>query len=339
MSSFWKRNTATLIFLVLVYIWFLIFHVVPHPLSLQVLGADNNITLFEQPDAGRQPIVDAIDNARQEVLVEVYLLSDKKVIEALDSAENRGVSVKVMLEEHPFGGGNLNALSEKTLREKGVLVKWTNPSFSLTHEKAIVIDAQEAFVLNQNLTAAAFTKNREYDVFDTNPQDVSEIRNIFIADWQRNSFNPSSTHLIVSPVNSRAALTTLIKSAIRSIDIEMEYVEDKDIVALLSDRARNIEIRLIIPTFSQFPSNKKGTQELADAGVAVKTLSSPYIHAKMIMADGVKAYVGSVNLSTQSMDENRELGIMITEEDSIRKINETFSKDWEAGSQIYQNTN
>lgn len=332
--SLFKKNILALIPLLLVYAWFLIFQVVSHPATLQVLGADANITLFEQPDAGRQPILDAIDNARREVLVEVYLLSDKQIIEALSNAEERGVAVNVMLEQHPFGGSNLNNNTEKKLKEKGISVKWTNPSFSLTHEKAIVIDGRQAFILNQNLTAAAFTKNREYNVLDTDPQDVAEVRNIFMADWERRDFTPPAAHLIVSPSNSRAAITTLVKSATKTIDIEMEYIEDREIVSLLSDKAKNTQIRLIIPTFSQFVSNKDAAKKLVQAGVFVKTLSSPYIHAKMILVDDVKAYVGSINLSTQSMDENRELGIMLSENESIKTLDETFSIDWNLGNQV-----
>lgn len=332
--SFFKKNILTLVPLLLVYAWFLIFNVVSHPSALQVLGADTNIILFAQPDAGRQPILDAIDNARQEILVEMYLLSDKQIIEALSNARERGVAVNVMLEKHPFGGSNLNNNSEKILRENGVAVKWTNPSFSLTHEKAIVVDGRQAFILNQNLTAAAFTKNREYDVIDTDPQDVSEVRDIFLYDWERRSFDPPATHLIVSPSNSRAALTTLMKDATKTIDIEMEYIEDEKIVSLLSDKAKNTQIRLIIPTFSQFAANKDAARRLAQAGVSVKTLSSPYIHAKMILIDSMKAYVGSINLSTQSMDENRELGIMISENESIKTLDGTFNSDWNLGNQV-----
>ncbi len=331
---FFKKNILTLIPLLLVYAWFLIFNVVSHPSALQVLGADTNITLFVQPDAGRQPILDAIDNARQEVLVEVYLLSDRQIIEALGNAEGRGVAVNVMLEQHPFGGGNLNNKAEKTLKEYGVAVKWTNPSFSLTHEKVIIIDGREVYILNQNLTAAAFTKNREFNVLDTDPQDVAEARNIFLYDWERKAFDPSATHLVVGPSNSRAALTTLVKSATKTIDIEMEYIEDREIVSLLSDKATNTQIRLLIPTFSQFAVNKDAAKKLVQAGVSVKTLSSPYIHAKMILIDDVKAYVGSINLSTQSMDENRELGIMLSENESIKTLDETFANDWNLGTQV-----
>lgn len=334
MSSFLRKNVPTLIFLILVYSWFLFSQVISRPANLDVLGASSNIAVFKQPEAGREPLLEAINSARREILVEVYLLSDKQIIDALDDAQDRGVAVNVLLEKNPFGGGNLNNLAEKKLREDGVAVKWAHPKYSLTHEKAFVVDGIRAYILNQNLTNAASTKNREYNVIDVNPQDVKEIRNIFLADWERKDFTPQETHLVISPVNSRAALSTLIKSATKSIEIEMEYIEDEQIVGLLSERSRDIDVSIIVPTLSQFPANKDAVAKLKKQGAYVKTLSSPYLHAKMILVDNKKAYVGSINLSTQSMDENRELGIMITERESIETLNTTFEEDWNLGRDI-----
>src|SRR3990172_9580460 len=68
----------------------------------EVAGAATNLTVFVQPEAGEEPIVEAIKQAQSEVLVEVYLLSDDEVLTALTEAHNRGVSVRIMMEEHPF---------------------------------------------------------------------------------------------------------------------------------------------------------------------------------------------------------------------------------------------
>ncbi len=335
LRSFLKKNIIIIVLIALVYGWFFATHLTKHENSVQILGANTNISLFEQPDTGRTPILDAINNAHQEVLVEVYILSDKQIIEALEDAKARGITVDVMLEEHPFGGGNLNNKTKPELESKGISVKWTSSSFTLTHEKAIVIDDAEAWILNQNLTASSFTKNREYDVVDTNPEDVTQVRNIFIDDWDRKSFTPpTTTHLIVSPLTSRAGLTTLINSATKTIDIEVEVIDDNQIASLLSSKAKNVEVRLIVPTFSQISTNSKVVKELKHAGALVKTLSSPYIHAKLILIDDQKAYVGSVNLSTQSMDENRELGIMLSQNDSIQTLNSTFESDWNNAKEI-----
>lgn len=329
-KSLFKKNLLVLFLIGLVYVWFFATHLTtPNQASLQVLGANTNITLFEQPGAGREPIINAIEKAQKEILVEVYLLSDKEIIKALSEARTRGVKVNVMLEEHPFGGGNLNNKSKSELEKNNISFKWANSTYPLTHEKAIVIDGAEAFILNQNLTASAFSKNREYNVVDTNPEDVTEIRNIFINDWERKSFSPTNkTHLIVSPKTSRAALTTLITSATRTVEVEVEIIEDPQIESLLSEKAKNTTVKVIIPTLSQIPSNGDNVKRLESAGVTVKTLSSPYVHAKLILIDDQKAYVGSVNLSTQSMNENRELGIMLTQNDSVQTLDSTFESDW-----------
>lgn len=335
-KSLFKKNLLLLILILLVYSWFFVTHLIkPSQTSLQVLGANTNISLFEQPGTGREPIINAINGAQKEILVEVYLLSDKQIIKALEDARSRGVIVDVMLEQHPFGGGNLNSKSKPELESKGVSVKWTNSAYTLTHEKSIVIDGAEAFILNQNLTASAFSKNREYDVIDTNPEDVVEVRNIFINDWQRKSFTPpTNTHLIVSPNNSRAALTALITSATKTVDAEVEIIEDPQIESLLSEKAKNTIVRVIIPTLSQIPSNGDDAKKLKSAGVLIKTLSSPYVHAKLILIDDTNAYVGSVNLSTQSMDENRELGIILSQNESVQTLNSTFESDWNKGKDL-----
>lgn len=326
--SFLKKNLLTIFLILLVYSWFFVSNNLIKPQNINVSGADSNITLFQEPDAERAPILDAINNAKQEILVEVYLLSDKEIIQSLIDAKKRGVDVNIMLEEHPFGGGNLNNKTKAALEKTGVSVEWTNSKFTLTHEKAVIIDKQKVFVLNQNLTASSFSKNREFNALDKNSADVNEARNIFVADWERKSFSPTSMHLVISPNNSRSVLTSLIKESKKSIEIEAEVVEDSQIINLLSEKAKNVQVELIIPSFSQIQANKQAADKLSKAGVVVKTLSSPYVHAKLILIDDLKAYIGSINLSSQSMDENRELGIILLQSQGINLLNSTFESDW-----------
>jgi cardiolipin synthase len=324
-----KKILPTLILVLLVYSWYFFIHQQAYPSKLNVLGASTNLQLYVQPETGTQPLVDAIGSAQKEVLVEVYLLSDKPVIKALEDAKSRGVDVRVMMEEHPVGGSSLNNKTKLALDAKGVTTEWSNPTFALTHEKSITIDGSETFVLSQNLTASAFSKNREYDILDTNPPDVTEVRTIFIDDWERKSFAPpQNSNLIESPDNSRAALTTLINGATSSIDAETEDINDSQLVQDLSEKAKTIKVRLIVPTISQLESNKTALQELTSAGVQVRTISSPYMHAKMILSDDNKAYIGSINFSTQSIDENRELGIIFIQADDLQTLNTTFETDW-----------
>lgn len=326
---FRKKHLLTLILLLLVYAWYFLFYQHTHPSTLNVLGAKTNLILYEQPDSGTKPLVDELNSAQREILVEVYLLSDKDIIKALEDAKARGIKVMVMMEQHPFGGSGLNPKTKKQLNADGIMTQWSNPSFSLTHEKAIIIDAHEAFILSQNLTNSSFSKNREYDILDTNPSDVAEIRTIFADDWERKSFSPPpDTNIIESPDNSRAALMTLVNNSKQTIDAETEDIVDTKLVQLFSDKAQSETIRLLVPTLSQLAANEPALAKLVQAGVQVRTISSPYMHAKMIVADEKKAYVGSINFSRQSMDENRELGIIMTQDDIIQKLSNTFANDW-----------
>ncbi len=336
MSLLKKRNIGTLILIVVVYVWFFLFQQRPQQNPVNVLGANTDVSLFEEPKDGREPILNAITDAKKEVLLEVYLLSDKQIIQALEDARSRGITVDVMLEEHPFGGGSLNQTTEKKLIASGISVEWSSPSFALTHEKAVVIDSSEVFVLSQNLTASSFSKNREYDVLDTDLKDVSEVRAIFIDDWERKSFTPTNSHLIVSPDNSRSGITGLIESSTKTIDIEIEDINDPQIVSLLSQDGKKMQVRLITPTLSQVSSNAEALKTLKKEGVLVRTLSSPYMHAKLILVDDTKAYVGSVNLSTQSMDKNRELGILLSQSDGITMLSQTFKQDWSSATDFHE---
>src|ERR1051326_4120751 len=97
------------------------------------------VQVFVEPDAGEHPITDAIASAKKSVWLEMYLLTDRNVIRALEEAANRGVDVRVMLEPHPIGGGGSSARTMDQLKAAGAKVEDSDPSFALTHEKGIPI--------------------------------------------------------------------------------------------------------------------------------------------------------------------------------------------------------
>lgn len=335
------RNLLNLVIVFLfVFAWYLIFYAPQYPASVPVSSVSHALALYIEPEDGKGFLVDAINNAKREILVEVYLMSDKNVIDGLTGARQRGAAVKVILECHPFGGGDINTKTKKELLVQEVEVKCASDNFALTHEKAVIVDGETAFVLTQNLTTTSYAKNREYNIADKNKKDVDEVRNIFLSDWEEKSFVPTLTNIIESPNTARVALSGLINEAKVEIDIEMEVIDDGQITDLLIEKAKRVKVNVIIPSFKQMPSNKKDADKLMKNGVEVKTLSSPYMHAKMILIDppsqgsgeAGRVYIGSINLTSASMDENRELGIIVSQNDVIQKVQETFLKDWEKAS-------
>src|SRR6516165_7221535 len=105
------------------------------------------VQVFVEPDDGEQLITNAIRSAQKSIWLEIYILSDRNVFRALEEAANRGLDVRVMLEPHPFGGGPSPTRTLDELAAAGIKVNPTNPSFSLTHEKGMLIDGIMAYIM------------------------------------------------------------------------------------------------------------------------------------------------------------------------------------------------
>jgi phosphatidylserine/phosphatidylglycerophosphate/cardiolipin synthase-like enzyme len=52
---------------------------------------------------------------------------------------------------------------------------------------------------------------------------------------------------------------------------------------------------------------------LRAGGVQVVADKALYIHAKAIVADGATVFIGSENISSTSLDKNREMGLILTD--------------------------
>jgi hypothetical protein len=57
------------------------------------------------------------------------------------------------------------------------------------------------------------------------------------------------------------------------------------------------------------------------------TASALYIHAKVIDVDSTKAFIGSENFSTASLDYNRELGLITSSAGVLGPLNNTLASD------------
>src|SRR6266699_1179771 len=214
------------------------------------------VHVFVEPDDGEQVITNAIRSAQKSIWLEIYILSDRNVIRALEEATNRGLDVRVMLEPHPFGGGPSPSKTLDTLAASGIKTQFTNPSFSLTHEKGMIIDGTSAYIMTSNFSRSALGgssgssgyRNREYGIIDTIQQDILATEEIFVADWNRSTVQFNDPNLVVSPINSRNDFTTLINSARSTLLIEAEEIIDSDIEQAIANAAQHgVQVEVILP--------------------------------------------------------------------------------------------
>ncbi|MBI5399161.1 hypothetical protein HZB07_00895 [Candidatus Saganbacteria bacterium] len=278
-------------------------------------SSTRQIQLFVEPAAGRQPIIDAINGAKQAIRVESYLLTDFKIMQALRDAARRGINVRIILGAPPY---------EKIKSRTG------NPAFALTHAKFLIIDNSQAFIMTLNLTKSAFGRNREFGVITGYPDDVEELKELFEADWDRSTSRIVNRDLVCGPSDSRVKILSFIDGAKKSLEIYNEELQDKEIENhLLAAVGRGVDVRLILPPVkNDRDPNAFGQPRLLAGGVKINWLQKPFVHAKMILADRRRAFVGSQNFSPASLDRNREVGILLDEATAIKTLAETFDADW-----------
>jgi phosphatidylserine/phosphatidylglycerophosphate/cardiolipin synthase-like enzyme len=296
----------------------------------------NGVQVYVEPDDGEGVITGAIRGAHKSVWLEMYLLTDTNIIHALEDAANSGVDVRVMLEPHPYGESASATRTLDELRAAGVKAQDTDPAFPLTHEKGMIIDGKTAYIMTSNFTRSALggssgTTNREYGIIDTNSREVQAVTAIFNADWNHTTAQFRDSNLVVSPINSRNAFTSLIGSAHHTLLVEAEEMQDSSIESALIGAAQHgVKVEVILPpsSGSSGSGNDQGIATISQGGVQVREDPRLYMHAKIIVVDGTRAFVGSENISTQSLDGNRELGIIVSDTGVVSKLTSTFQTDW-----------
>jgi phosphatidylserine/phosphatidylglycerophosphate/cardiolipin synthase-like enzyme len=71
-----------------------------------------------------------------------------------------------------------------------------------------------------------------------------------------------------------------------------------------------------------------GMRILDDVGIKVHKLKHLKLHGKMLLADGARAIVGSINLAPGSFDDRRELAIEIQDENVVGRLQAVAHHDW-----------
>lgn len=284
--------------------------------------------VFIQPDDGYAPVIDEFAAAQCTIDLNIYMLTDDTVFDALIGARERGVAVRVILEQHPFGMFGDQQEAYERLEDGGVDVRWAPDVFRFSHAKYFVVDEKVAVIMNQNLTGAAFNSNREFGVVTTEPDDVAQLAAIFEADWVGSPDDAPGGSLVVSPDNARDEVVRLIGRAVTSIDVYAELFRDDEVMAAIEAAvARGVRVRLIMNA-SLDPEDVESVTHLAASGVEVRLTRAIYIHSKVLIVDGEQALVGSINYSMTSLDLNREVAILIDDPALVARIVPIFERDW-----------
>ncbi|EKD66311.1 MAG: putative membrane associated protein [uncultured bacterium (gcode 4)] len=291
---------------------------------------ERNVELFSLPDkTWIDKIVNFIDNAKKRIYLEVYILTEKRIIETLVRAKGRWIDVRIILEKNVFWSPKINFQAMQTLLNAWILAIYASENnYVFTHSKFFIID--DFFLVSTgNMSHSTFTVNKEFFVKSSNISDLKNLEKIFEDDFNHKKSIICELNLISSPNCSREMISNLLKSAKSSIYIYAQEISDEEILSVLKEKkAKNLDIKLIIWDKNKIKRNSQISLDLKNMGIEVISPKKPYIHAKTILVDEEYIYIWSVNFTTNSFDNNREVGVIFHNAKTWWEIKKEFLKDF-----------
>lgn len=295
--------------------------------------------LYVLPQDGPAPIVRFIEAARGPLVINNYFLDSRPILAAISDAVRRGVGVEVILEPHPYRISRAMVIREyHEVEATGAKVLSAPPRFAtgrtFDHAK-YAVSANAVLIGTANWDWSGMHKNREYIYVSHNPMLVHAMQHVALADihdQQANIPQGSPASLVLSP-GPRGSVVSDLASLINQsgpVGIETEELQPNNPLMQVMEN-KGSQLNIVLPN-KLSSREEEAVSELRSAGVHVETLASPYMHAKMII--GEKAgFIGSQNFSFTSLNENREVGVILTGRESLQVLSNEFAADYNAAAQ------
>ena len=275
--------------------------------------------LIIEPDDGVSPILSAIKNAKKSVDIAIFRFDRKDVEAALKAAAaTKGVTVTALIAFANRGGEVRLRNLEQRFLDAGIIVARTADDLVRYHDKYILIDRRTLYVLSFNFTHLDIDHSRGFGIVTTHAVWIREALRLFKADSARAGYTTKCDTFVVSPSNSRKVLEAFLKKAKKELLIYDPRISDKTMLRILQERAKaGVAIKVIGSVAGRSP-------------VEVQGLKTGRLHTRTIIRDRRQAFVGSQSLRPLELDSRRELGLIVQDARTVRKLIETFESDWDA---------
>jgi phosphatidylserine/phosphatidylglycerophosphate/cardiolipin synthase-like enzyme len=272
--------------------------------------------LLVQPADGITPLIKGIEEAQQTVQIVIFRLDRGDIERALENAVARGVAVHALIAYVNRGGEKMLRKLEMRLLQAGVTVARTSDDLVRYHDKYMIVDDRELYVLAFNFTYLDIDHSRSFGVVTTDHRCVQEAVKLFEADTKRRRYVPEWDNFVVSPLNARKQLEAFLQGAKQQLLIYDPHISDRAMVRVLEQRARSgVEIKIM------------GRLTRRAEGVAVR--KTPIrLHARTIVRDRGHIFIGSQSLSEVELDARREVGIISSDQNVVEGVIKVFEDDW-----------
>ena len=142
-----------------------------------------------------------------------------------------------------------------------------------------------------------------------------------------------SRELIVLPDDSADPILNAITGATKTIRVKMFVFSDPALLkAIIGAGHRGVQVRVMLN-----PARRNGEEDnaatrkaLEGAGIEVKDANPAFAltHEKSMVVDNAKAFINSLNWTTQNLTVTRDYAVVTTDSREVEEITECFEADW-----------
>lgn len=267
-----------------------------------------------------------------------YRISDKKMTDLFCRLVHKGVRVRILHESAPYEvliaqrnePSFANLVRALSVCGDDIVRSDTHLPVMFSHQKAAVRDRWSVVIATANLTYPSLFSNREHWIVSDDPLIAQSLWYILEADWVWDLIDASYVHpnLVVCPLWCKDQLVDFILSAEEELLIATQYIQDSDVVEALRYQSNRLWTGMSLLVWRY-----QADGWLDDILAHVRVFSSSYLHTKAVLVDNTRLLVGSMNFSTNALENNRELSIIVRDGLARSRFRHQFFLDWEQSEQ------
>lgn len=338
----------------------------------------NSVRLLINGDQTFAHIFNAIDSAKDTILVQFYIVNDdnlgRRLQQALIAKAKQGVRVYFLFDEIGSVGLRNQYLNE--MKEAGIEYSRFNPrrvtrrlqlNFR-NHRKLVIVDNKTCFIGGHNVSDEYLGHTPNVDLWrDTHLQidgpATLAAQLSFVEDWywaQNNIINLSwdvfrseqNTKALIIPSSPADTIETmslsfvqLITSAQQRVWIATPYfVPDLNVMGALQLAAlKGLDVRILLPDKNDnliiSYATRHYVSQLRLLGIKFLQYKPGFLHQKTMLIDDHLSYIGSANLDNRSLRINFELNALVECKQFASEVETMFLEDFKVSVNYPQESN
>lgn len=285
-----------------------------------------NITwsLYLSPNNTFEPFLESLE-WNENIEIQIYDFTQKEIKEKFHDLLKKWTNISMIMENYKYNQyvNTWNQVQDEFGIYSGFSIEndnkmWTN----YIHSKIVLLD-NGFWIQSANLTQSSFFSNREHFFYSENKEILENLKYIFQKDFVGEQIYEKEIHpnLLICNINCRDWIEELLESAKKSIKIQTQYIVDPAIQNILKNKS-DLDIKIML-------ANTDNNYDIMKyfGPLKARYIDDFYVHTKTILIDDEVLLIWSMNLSDNSLDNNREIWILITNNDIIREYLQWFEED------------